>query len=231
MRTSQEPNFRRREILDAALDLFSTLGYENTSINDIIKKVGVTKGSFYHHFASKDDIVELIAVEQANELIAAFTKSVQQLEGNIVKKINRLFFEMHAYRAQSEQKRFKLFDILWQSNNGKLRQKLVEHYFTLSKPILISLIHEGNKEGVIDISYPEEMAEFCLHFSLLMNSSLNSIKMSLKDNSDIINVIERKRKFYSETLERILGLQKGSLTFNSNVKNHAENASDIHVAE
>lgn len=44
----------RREILDVAALLFAEGGYAGTSISDVIKRAGATKGGFYFHFASKE---------------------------------------------------------------------------------------------------------------------------------------------------------------------------------
>lgn len=46
----------RNTIIDESLQLFSVKGYYNTSINDIMKATGLTKGGLYAHFASKEEI-------------------------------------------------------------------------------------------------------------------------------------------------------------------------------
>lgn len=46
----------RKEILDAALELFSHLGYGATSVSDIAAKAKVSKGNVYHHFVDKEAI-------------------------------------------------------------------------------------------------------------------------------------------------------------------------------
>ncbi len=48
----------KQKILDAALDLFSTQGFEATSVSQIADKVGIRKASMYSHFASKQDVLE-----------------------------------------------------------------------------------------------------------------------------------------------------------------------------
>ncbi|MBO0607583.1 TetR/AcrR family transcriptional regulator [Myceligenerans salitolerans] len=45
------------EVTRAALDLFSTRGYANTSVQQIVEAAGVTKGAMYHYFTSKDDLL------------------------------------------------------------------------------------------------------------------------------------------------------------------------------
>ena len=49
---------RREEILDCALDLFARQGYDATSVNQLIECAGISKGAFYHHFSSKEDVLE-----------------------------------------------------------------------------------------------------------------------------------------------------------------------------
>ena len=53
-----ERNNTKQEILNAALDLFSTQGFDATSMSQIAEAVGVRKASLYSHFASKDDILK-----------------------------------------------------------------------------------------------------------------------------------------------------------------------------
>jgi len=45
-----------RAILDAAARLFVQQGYDRTSVTEICAESGVSKGAFYHHFASKQDL-------------------------------------------------------------------------------------------------------------------------------------------------------------------------------
>lgn len=48
----------KSDIISAALALFFEKGYENTSIRMITAKAGIKVGSFYYHFASKDEVME-----------------------------------------------------------------------------------------------------------------------------------------------------------------------------
>lgn len=45
------------DVLSAALELFAAQGYANTSVQQIVKAAGVTKGAMYHYFTSKDDLL------------------------------------------------------------------------------------------------------------------------------------------------------------------------------
>ena len=54
--TQQRAEETRSHILDAAGELFAEYGYDATSVADICAQAGVTKGAFYHHFASKQAV-------------------------------------------------------------------------------------------------------------------------------------------------------------------------------
>jgi AcrR family transcriptional regulator len=47
----------KQQILENSIELFKLWGYENTSINMICDACGITKKSFYYHYASKDDLI------------------------------------------------------------------------------------------------------------------------------------------------------------------------------
>ena len=52
----------KEKLLDATIKVVRTKGYNATRIEDVCAEAGVTKGSFFHHFKSKDDLA-LAAVE------------------------------------------------------------------------------------------------------------------------------------------------------------------------
>jgi len=56
MTVTQAADVRSR-VLHAAVDLFAAQGYDGTSVAEVITRAGVAKGGFYHHFASKEDLL------------------------------------------------------------------------------------------------------------------------------------------------------------------------------
>ena len=53
----------REQILDAAAELFTTRGYASTTTRAIAEAVGIRQPSLYHHFATKDDLLEALLID------------------------------------------------------------------------------------------------------------------------------------------------------------------------
>jgi AcrR family transcriptional regulator len=63
---------KRKRILDAAIRVFAEHGYHGARVGDIAEDAGVAHGLLYHYFASKDDVLRTIFVENWGELLARF---------------------------------------------------------------------------------------------------------------------------------------------------------------
>lgn len=68
----------RSALLAAAREEFGTRGYSETVIDDIVRRAEVTKGAFYHHFSSKEDLFREVLEDTKRELSrAAFVVHVE----------------------------------------------------------------------------------------------------------------------------------------------------------
>jgi AcrR family transcriptional regulator len=79
---------RRQQILDAALVCFSRDGFHNTTTADIVRESGVSQGTLYLYFATKDDIVVALADERHQG--EAFLNALAEREQDPVRGLARL---------------------------------------------------------------------------------------------------------------------------------------------
>lgn len=63
----------RTKLLDAALTIIRTKGYTATSVDDLCKAAGVTKGAFFHHFRSKEELAIAAAAHFGSMADAVFS--------------------------------------------------------------------------------------------------------------------------------------------------------------
>lgn len=80
----------RNKIIDTALLLFEEKGFHGVSINEIVTRAETSKGGFYHHFSSKDELLYVIhdifityAIENAKQADRLYTRASERLQAII----------------------------------------------------------------------------------------------------------------------------------------------------
>ncbi len=82
----------KARILDAALELFSSHGYEYTSISQIARKAGISKGLIYNYYASKEEMLEAL-IENLNKGEDKFLEIFQNDDpSEVLENMFRLYF-------------------------------------------------------------------------------------------------------------------------------------------
>ena len=154
MARNRNPHETRKKILEVSKDLFLKKGFDNTSIQDIINGLGgLTKGVIYHHFESKQEILQSIIKENNQEILNYNWRGDTGLE-----KIQNSL--MDAF-SNFEQQR------LVYSASIKLRSPrlLGEQYLSLFSDFLPEIrerVYEGVKDESIKTEYPEELADLII---------------------------------------------------------------------
>src|SRR3990170_8466855 len=70
--TAGESSTRRSEVLATAAELFATKGFRNTTVRDIADAAGILSGSLYHHFDSKESMIDEILSTFQEELFGKY---------------------------------------------------------------------------------------------------------------------------------------------------------------
>ncbi|NLJ32034.1 MAG: TetR/AcrR family transcriptional regulator [Clostridiales bacterium] len=69
-RLENKKMLKENALLDAAFDLFARIGVNGTTIDEIVKKAGVAKGTFYLYFKDKYDILDMVVVRKTTALLS-----------------------------------------------------------------------------------------------------------------------------------------------------------------
>lgn len=81
----------RHTVIAAAAEIFEERGYGNTSLSDVIERANVTKGAFYYHFATKEDLAAAI-IEQANNAFGTALDAALAAPSPMLEKLIRVPF-------------------------------------------------------------------------------------------------------------------------------------------
>jgi len=102
MPRKKNPQETIQNILMTALELFKTKGYEQTTILDIVETMGVSRGAFYHHFKSKEEVLGAILAQRADIEWQSEVFSDPNLTG--LEKLRKLMFldKQEGYNNQED---------------------------------------------------------------------------------------------------------------------------------
>ncbi len=195
---------RKREFLEVALCLFSEEGYDGTTVQDIIDAVGVSKGTFYHYFDSKQDVVEELARDLTKRM-APLIEEIAAQDVDTIEKLNRAIHSVQEFKAEHIVTRARMRRSLAGSGNQYLAQRVIDIMFETVADPFAALIAEGMKKGVFDVPSADEAA----HYLLRMMFSLNRSLPPMKDQA----ALRRRVQFYEHALARVLGVRPGAIEF------------------
>ena len=78
LRIIKEHDERKNEIIDTAAMRFESKGYEQCSVNDILTAIGIAKGTFYHYFKSKEEVLDAVIANMMYQI----TQQVRSVEAD-----------------------------------------------------------------------------------------------------------------------------------------------------
>ena len=145
MPRNKYPEETVQKILDASLKLFLEKGYEETTVLDIISEMGgLTRGAFYHHFKSKEEVFDALC---------------EKLNG-----LEKLKFVLKTSFDETEHHQLSIASMQLMGSPAFLK-KLIESNQELV-PMYQELIEEGIQDGSIKTEHSKLLAEL---FVLLTN--------------------------------------------------------------
>ena len=155
MARNKYPEVTVERILDVSQRLFLEKGYENTTIQDIVDELGgLTKGAVYHHFKSKEEIMDAVG-----DRMFFSNNPFEAVRGRT--DLNGLQKLREAVRLnQSDQERVHLTaQSIPIAKSPRLLQEMIVSNRKVLTPYFLELIEEGNRDGSMHTDYPREIAE------------------------------------------------------------------------
>lgn len=140
MRTVKRHDDRKEEIIDTAERLFRTKGYGACTINDILHEVAIAKGTFYHYFKSKEDVLDAMVDRYADRALQQVAAALAAATG--ATPAQRLMLAFQSMNVQQEGGDH-LLEPMHESENALLHQKSLCRMIEGMAPILVRIVEEG----------------------------------------------------------------------------------------
>ncbi|MEG6586678.1 TetR/AcrR family transcriptional regulator [Dendrosporobacter sp. 1207_IL3150] len=202
-RVTKDPLVRQAELMDTALDLFLALGYQKTTVQDIVKKVNVAQGTFYYYFSSKEAILEAIIERNVKNLVEE-VHSLEKITG--IEKLQQ--FINRFYKLSYIGEPGLLGKILYKEKQGLLINKLWRQTNIITTPLLTSIIEECNKQGLTNVTHIKETLWF---FGGIMGALLEvSSPLEYGHESDL-DIVRNKLQISANLFETLFGAPAGSI--------------------
>lgn len=157
-RITKDPELRKTEILNAAEELFLSRGFDETSVSDIVVKVGVAQGLFYYYFKSKDDILNAVLERFTDYLFTELETVGNDDRLNAAQKL-RLTFKTFLDMTESNEKFVKfMHDERNELFHHRLEHKSMDKMFSF----FLKIIEQGIREKIFNLDFPRETVEILL---------------------------------------------------------------------
>lgn len=185
---------RQKEIVEAAKVLFFEKGYEQTSTVDIMRAVGIAKGTLYYHFSSKEEILDAMIESLTDDMAERALRVCQNDSLSVVERMVMIIGAISLDEKDSS----AVMDAIHLPQNALLHQKSYKLMIEKVSPIMLEAVKKGIDEKIFQTEYPKSAVDMAMNYSLRAFDG--------QVDEDII-------KGFIYNLERILGAKKGSLDY------------------
>jgi AcrR family transcriptional regulator len=213
----KEYALRRSEILDAAQRFIYIKGYEQMTIQDILDDLKISKGAFYHYFASKSNLLEALVDQTMQAARALLQPILDDSQLSALEKLQRYFDSASRWKLTQKDYMLAILRVWYTDDNAIVRQKLMASGTRWLTPMITAIIRQGAEEGVFHMAYAQGAAEVVISLMEAMGDALGLQLLALQSEGDPavrgehLGRIRSTIGAYTDAIERILGASAGSV--------------------
>ncbi len=189
-------------ILDSMQKLMLKKDTRSISVSEIAREAGIGKGSIYYYFKSKEEIVDAVIERSYSDAIRQAQELVQAPGLDALTKMEIIFRTCRDSSIELSRQEAGSYMELQQS--ALLHQQYIYIMIRNLRPILADIIRQGNQEGTISCSSPDEVAEIVLIILIKFDTYLS--------NSDLTQT-QKTLDVFTYMLETSFQIEKGRLDY------------------
>lgn len=207
-RIIKSPGVRRLEIVKAAREMFLEKDYDNTTMNDLMNTLAIAKGTIYHYFKSKEDLLEAVVQDMVQDYVVSLQSAMSKANRDAHESVNQNALErmktlITAGQVSETQK--ETLAKLHRPGNTALHTRLLAVTISKLAALYADVFEQGNKEGIFQVAHPLETAEFLIA-GIQFITDEGCYPWSQRD-------LDRRDRSIPSLIESLLKAPKGSFDF------------------
>lgn len=212
MNTPRTRDFARTRalLIETAGQLFASRGYDRTSVDAIIRQAGVSKGAFYHHFSSKEEVLDAVTDFIVEDAVQQVGQAVSDRTLGATVRLNRFLNASKVWRVAHFSLWREVTAVLLRDVNAPMLRKIRAQAVSRSAPMLAEIIQQGVEEGVFNPPNPPETARLILQFAMAGQDAQLLHELE-KISEETLALLEERAELFVAMLERMLGARPGSI--------------------
>lgn len=144
-------DLRKQAIVDTAEALFFEKGYAGATIQDVLDVLGCSKGSFYHHFDSKLQVLTELCRQRAEKSYSAFAENTYD---DAMAALNALIYYAMPFRSGEDRTVALLLPLEGMADGVVVRCAMLEAQRQLFFPELSKLLQLLKSQGILHFTQP-----------------------------------------------------------------------------
>ncbi len=204
-------DLRRKAVVEAAQQLFWDKGYENTSVQDILDQMGMSKGGFYHYFESKQQLLEEICRQQAETACIRGIQAAEAVDSGAIAKLNALFREGGFFGEESIKSTVLMLRAAYGGQMDSLRQRTRRITLEMFEPVLRRILLEGMEQELFYMAYPDSAARLLILLAMDVTDEVAFLMAENRAGQPDLGQMMELLGAYREAAELMLNAPHGSL--------------------
>lgn len=173
---------RKQDLLKIAYEMFSQIGYKNTSVDMIIEKAGIAKGTYYYYFESKEQTLE----EVIGMILDTETEKALELKKADMPAPQKLVAIIACFKPDVSES--SMVDALNKPENLLMHERFNEKLMDRIVPIISDVTYQGIEEGLFAC---EDVPERVRMVVILANKVFDEKGYTDKDVKVFIDIVEK----------------------------------------
>lgn len=202
----------KKKIIDAAEKLFARKGYANTSVQDVLDELKISKGGFYHYFDTKMELLAEVCRRRAEEWYAAGIAHVRGMRTGAVERLNAALRLMNTLDRESPALLGAMTEVGLAGEDAAVKSELRELTLGMLHPMVEEILDSGVQEKQFVVRRTGETARMLILLALDVNDLAVAQILANHHSPECAYDVLEMLDTYRESVETLVNAPYGSIS-------------------